>query len=179
MARISKVRVAQFFQRAGDAETTTEAGRALEDLVCYLFEKVPGITLSKRNELNEFHSEEIDVAFWNTQTGRGLYFLPSIILVECKHWSRPVGSEQVSWFDSKLRNRRAFPFGILVATDGITGNAKDKTAAHDIIRSALREGRQIVVITRSEIEQLTDGTHLINLIKEKLCELAVSGTLFL
>lgn len=52
------------FRRADNAENTTEAGRVLEDLVCYLFKTVPGITVSKRNELNEFHSEEIDVAFW-------------------------------------------------------------------------------------------------------------------
>jgi len=49
-----------------------------------------------------------------------------------------IGSEDVSWFDSKLR-RRAQRFGVLVAANGITGNASDKNAAHDIVRTAFAE----------------------------------------
>ena len=111
-----------------------------------------------------------------TQTG--FYFLPNIVLVECKNWSRALGSEEVNWFDTKLR-RRAQPFGILVATNGITGNALDVNAAHDIVRTALSEGRQLVVLTRPEIEGFSHTNQIVELIQEKLCELAVAGTLFL
>lgn len=176
MARISQVKIGEYFARGDNAQTTTEKGRALEDLTCYLFERVPGITITRRNELNVFQSEEIDVAFWNRPSPNGFYFLPHIILVECKSWSKPLGSEEVSWFDSKLR-RRAQPFGILIATNGITGDANDLTAAHDIIGSAIADGRRLVVITREEIEGLEDTAQLVELIQEKLCELAVAGTL--
>jgi hypothetical protein len=84
----------------------------------------------------------------------------------------------VSWFDAKLR-RRAQPFGILIAANGITGNAAEKTAAHDVISAALAEGRQFVIITRQEIENLSLSMQLIELIQSKLCELAVAGTLFI
>jgi hypothetical protein len=178
MAIISERQIQQFLASGDNAQTTTEKGRALEDLVCYIFGKVPGITVTKRNTLNQFLSEEIDVAFWNRRHHNGFYFLQNIILVECKNWSYPIGSQEVSWFDSKLR-RRAQPFGILVAANGITGNADDKTAAHDVIRAALADGRQFVVITRQEIENLTLSNNLVELIQNKLCELAVSGTLFL
>jgi len=178
MARISQRRLQEFFRIAEDAETTTEKGRALEDMTCYLFDKVPGITITKRNELNVFQSEEIDVAFWNKAQPNGFYFLPNIILVECKNWSSPLGSEEVSWFDSKLR-RRAQPFGILIATNGITGDPNELTSAHDIISTALTENRQLVVITKEEVLGLNDTEELVELIQEKLCELAVAGTLLL
>ncbi len=178
MARISRERIQQFLSVGDNAATTAEKGRALEDLICYLFEKIPGISVTRRNTLNQFQSEEIDVAFWNRPNPNGLYFLQNIILVECKNWSQPLGSAEVSWFDTKLR-RRAQPFGILVAANGITGNAAEKTAAHDVISAALTEGRQFVVITRQEIEGLTLSVQLVGLIQAKLCELAVSGTLLI
>lgn len=178
MARISQKRIQDCFTAADNAETTADKGRFLEDMICYIFERIPGIDVTRRNTLNQFHSEEIDIAFWNKPTPTGLYFLQNIILVECKNWSQPLGSTEVGWFDNKLR-RRAQPFGILVAANGITGDAANKTAAHDVIGAALAEGRQLVVITRQEIERLTLSTELVELIQTKLCELAVSGTLLI
>jgi hypothetical protein len=178
MARISQQRILEFLSVGDNAHTTTEKGRTLEDLICYLFEKIPGISVTRRNTLNQFHSEEIDVAFWNKRYPNGLYFLQNIVLVECKNWSQPLGSEEVNWFDAKLR-RRAQPFGILVAANGITGNAQQINNAHHIISAALTERRQLVVITRQEIEALASSDQLVRLIQEKLCDLAVSGTLLL
>lgn len=178
MAIISENRIQEFITISDNADTTVEKGRALENLICYLFQKIPGIVVTRRNQLNTFESEEIDIAFWNNQNVRGLYFLNHIILVECKNWSNPTGSSEVSWFDSKLRHRGQ-NFGILVASNGITGQATEKTAAHDVISRSLGEGRQIIVITRTEIESLANTDQLVRLIQEKLCELAVSGTIFL
>jgi hypothetical protein len=178
MPRISQRRIHQFLATSDNAATTAEKGRAFEDLVCYLFSRIPGVSVTRRNTLNQFGSEEIDVAFWNRPNPNGLYFLQNIILVECKNWSLPLGSAEVSWFDAKLR-RRAQPFGILIAANGITGDAADKTSAHDIISAALTEGRQFVVITRQEMENLTLSIQLVELIQSKLCELAVAGTLLM
>jgi len=178
MLEFSTEIIKQCFESSDHSQSTYEKGRSLEDLTCYLFEQVPGVCISKRNKLNTFKSEEIDVAFWNRPNENGFYFLPNIILVECKNWSNSVGSEEVSWFDSKLK-RRGQSFGILIAANGITGNPEKVEAAHEIIRLALSEGRQLVVITRAEIENLRLVEDLIKLIQEKLCELVVSGTLFL
>lgn len=102
--------------------------------------------------------------------------MPWIILVECKNWEAPVGSEHVSWFDTKIRNR-GLEFGILVAANGITGDPSRLTDAHSIIARALQEGRRMLVITRDELLRLRDSSELVLVIKEKLCELAVSGTI--
>ena len=104
------------------AGSTSNKGRALEDLICYLFGLVPGVTITHRNKMNVFDTEEIDVAVWNEQAPSGFHFLPNLILIEAKNWSNPVSSMEVNWFDSKLRDK-GLDFGILISPCGITGNA--------------------------------------------------------
>jgi Restriction endonuclease len=135
MARISQRSIGQFLAAGQAAATTTEKGKAFEDLICYLFECIPGISVTKRNTLDVFQAEEIDVAFWNDQHHQGLRFLPNIILVECKNWSVAVSNDEVVFFDEKLR-RRGLSFGILVAANGITGDPMRRTAAHETVARA-------------------------------------------
>nr|WP_251009749.1 restriction endonuclease [Bacillus sp. ISL-39] len=127
--------------------------------------------------MNTFNTEEIDVALWNDQSKKGLYFLQNIILIECKNWSNAVSSNEVSWFAHKLESR-GLDFGILIAVNGITGNSEDFTRANSIIAHHLVKGRKIIIINRNEIEQLDNTDNLSLLIKEKLCELAVAGIIF-
>ena len=175
MASLSRKRIRDCLDNARDGLSTSEQGKALEDLICYIFGKVPGIEITQRNRLNAFHSEEIDVALWNNQHPQHFAFLPNIILVESKNWSQPVGSSEVSWFDRKLQSR-GLNFGILVAFRGITGSADDLTSAHKIIADSLRDQRRIVVLTVENFESLSDTSQLVVLMKQKLCELAVNGT---
>jgi hypothetical protein len=176
MAAISRRIIGRYLTTASDGATTGDQGRALEDLACYLFGRVPGILITKRNAHNTFGSEEVDVALWNERRPRGLYFLPNVILIEAKGWSQPVGSSAVSWFDNKLRSR-GMSFGVLIALNGITGTGADLTAAHQIVAGALREQRQLIVVTRTDLEQLGTTEDLVLLIKGKICELAVTGSL--
>jgi Restriction endonuclease len=176
MVSISQTAVVAYFDAGVNGATTAERGRALEDLICYCFTQVPGISITRRNEMNAFNTEEIDVALWNDGHSDGFFFLPNIILIECKNWSVAVGSAEVSWFDTKLRNR-GLNFGVLVATNGITGDRIELTAAHSVVAAALRESRRLVVIRRDELIALTDSSELVHLIKEKLCDLAVAGTI--
>lgn len=176
MPRISSRKIQQFLRAGTMSGTAAGQGQALEDLICYVFQKVPGISVTKRDVLNVFKTQEIDVAFWNNQHHRGLHFLPNIILVECKNWSSPVGSAEVSYFDRKVHDR-GLTFGILIAANGITGNALDRTAAQSILASSLFQQRQIVVITSAEIQGLKDTNEVVSLFKEKLCNLIVLGGL--
>lgn len=175
MPAILRATIEAYVEAGRNGATTADQGRALEDLICYVFTQVPGITITRRNELNAFHTEEIDVALWNDGHADGFFFLPNIILVECKNWSSRVGSAELSWFDAKLRSR-GLSFGVLVAANGVTGNAEDLTAAHSIVAASLREGRRLSVIRSDELLTLTDSHELVRLVKEKLCDLAVKGT---
>lgn len=175
MGSISQKDVQGYFLRGAAGVTTTDQGRALEDLVCYLFESIPGIEVTERNVVNPFRTEEIDVAFWNNQPRRGLWFLPTTLLVECKNWNRPVGTAEVAYFVRKLQNR-GLDLGFLVATRGVTGSAVELTDAHFEIASALGDGVRVVVLDRDEIESLAHSDQLVRLVKRKLCMLAVQGT---
>jgi Restriction endonuclease len=164
--------------RVGDTATSnSERGRALEDLIAYLFELIPGISVTARNELNAFGAEEIDVAFWNEGDPEGLRNFDHLILVECKNWTAPVGYPELAIFLDKLQSRGR-PLGILVAAHGITGEAADLTAAHSVLARALSQGREILVITRQEIEHLMETAQLVDLLKRKRAQLAVSGTIY-
>lgn len=177
MPPYSPKKIKSFFTKAAAAKTKAEKGKLLEDLACYLFEEIPGITLSARNVKNTCETEEIDVAFWNGQHPRGLKELNFVILVECKNWAKPVGSMEVNWFITKVRNR-ALDFGVLLAANGITGDADDRKEAHDVVSKALMEKIRVVILTRAEIEALADSAGLVTTIKRKLCELIVSGTVW-
>lgn len=162
-----------------DSNTTKyHKGKALEDLICFLFETVPGI-ITRRNKKNTFDTEEVDIFLWNEFAPAGLPSpaFPPYILVECKNWSEKVSSNEVSWFDTKLRDRGLF-LGILIATRGITGDPLRLTDAHFIVARALSEQRKIIVITRDDIEKLTSGSNLVNLLKEKLSDLFLNMTCF-
>jgi hypothetical protein len=163
---------------AADHAITSDAkGKALEDLACYLFGQVPGVSITERNPFNAFATEEIDVALWNEQDPAGLKSFNSVILVECKSWSKPVGSEQVAWFLKKIEHR-GLDFGLLLAMCGVTGDAQDKGQAHYEVAMVLPKKIRLVVITRAEIEALSTTEELVTQIRRKVCQLAVTGTLW-
>ena len=159
MARYSRNKMDEFLNRSNEANSNFEKGRALEDFICYVFEKVPGITVSKRNQMNTSSTEEIDIAFWNEKGQRGFNFLPYIILVECKNWSNHVGTSEVSYFINKVQNR-GLTFGILIAANGITGSSADISRAHYEISIALSRGINIIVVELEEIMEFITTANL-------------------
>ena len=175
MAKYSRQTIQRYLHLCNDLKRTAkQRGGSFEDLASYVFRKVPGVNLEQRDVLNVFQNQEIDLAFWNEKSSTGFSFLPYILLVECKNWYDPVSSEQVSWFGSKLK-QRGLDFGILIANNGITGNARDLTSAHQIIANHLAEKRTILIMTRQEIQALAETSDFVRLMKEKLFRLVVSG----
>ncbi|MFQ5874110.1 MAG: restriction endonuclease [Dehalococcoidia bacterium] len=178
MARIPRRQLHDGLERVRSAQTRPEKGRALEDFICGLFPLVPGVEIAGRNALNTFATEEVDVALWNARHRLGFYFLPHLVLVECKNWSQPVGTQEVAYFVTRLR-QRACDHGILLAANGITGVGEELTRAHYEIATALTSGIRVLVLTPTELEGLRDTRELVGLIKKKLCQLVVSGTTFI
>jgi hypothetical protein len=178
MARIPLAQLRDGLVRIRTAGDNNAKGRALEDFICFLFPLIPGIEIAERNALNAFRTEEVDVALWNERHLRGLSFLPTILLVECKNWSSPCGSQEVSYFINRLR-QRGCDHGIFVATKGITGIPEELTRAHFEVASALASGIRVLVITPPEVETFTTTDDIVKLFKRKLCQLVASGTTFL
>ena len=90
MAEISQSTIQAYVESGSNGSTTADQGRALEDMVCYIFEQVPGISITRRNELNSFHTEEIDIALWNDTHANGFHFLPNGLDRSCAATIYPV-----------------------------------------------------------------------------------------
>lgn len=178
MARYSTHKIRSDLQQGDIRTTTTEKGKVLENIICYIFAKVPGISVLERNKPSVFNDEEFDILFWNKKNYNGLYLLPCTFLAECKNWSEPVGSRGVVTFKSTLRSRGC-DHGILIANNGISGTSDPPTEAHHQIAQALSEMFHIIVITREDIVALRDTNDLIKILQKRLCGLSRKGTALL
>jgi hypothetical protein len=173
MPRYSKAKIRALIQQSDNAATADEKGEKLEQLVCYLFEKIPGLHFHDKNILDTNRAHELDIAFWNSQNVSEVFFLDPIVIVECKNTTDPVGSAEVGWFVRKLQDRGA-NYGVLVALSGITGTGDGVTAAHSEVLTALTRDRiKIVLITRDEILSLASSDDLVHLMKGKILRLTL------
>lgn len=129
---------------------TKERGDALEELFCYLLCELPGIAV-RRNTRDPMRSKEIDITVANAHEARWLNLYPPAFLVECKNWDEPLAAKVVADFILKLEESFVAA-GILVAANGITGNARYRTSAYQRIAMAQQQGRRVVVITMEQIK---------------------------
>lgn len=167
-------KVEKIIKESEKSSKTYEKGKAFEDLACYLFETIPGVQIAKRNAMNQYNTEEVDVSIWNDKAVEGLHFINNLFLVECKNWSKPVESVDVNWFATKVEDR-GLDFGILLATNGITKENGELKRAQNILTGYLRKHIQIIVIDKDEILNLKTTDDMVFLIKNKICELVVNG----
>ena len=160
-------------QESDTAATVDEKGDKLEQLIRYVFDKVPGVTFYQKNILDQNRAHELDLAFWNLQSQSAICFLDPVIIVECKNTGRPLGGNGVGWFVRKLQDR-GVRYGILVSLSGITGQADGHNNAHSEVLSALtRDGIKVLLIDRQELLSLTDTDELVDLLKTKILRLTL------
>jgi hypothetical protein len=113
-------------------------------------------------------------SWFGPAAGAGPGQLADFFLVECKGWTDAVGSEQVSWFLTKIRHR-GVRFGILIAANGITGDPEHLSRAHFQVGVELAtHGIRMVIVTRQELEILASGEEFARLILQKVCTLHAS-----
>lgn len=162
-------------QQAQNGNGSHERGRALEDLACYVVGGIPGIEESVRNAVDYADGGEIDILFANRQGPKGLWFLPTVFLVECKNWQQPVGSQELRVLVDRLRER-ACTLGVLVTANGITGDADDLKAAHHQISRALEDGFHVLVISLAELTPIVDRQQLVKFLLSKWMRLKAFKT---
>ena len=173
MARYSAAKIQEVLQASDNAATADEKGDKLEQLIRYVFDKVPGVTFYQKNILDQNRAHELDLAFWNLQNQSAICFLDPVIIVECKNTGKPLGGNGVGWFVRKLQDR-GITYGILVSLSGITGQADERSNAHSEVLSALtRDGIKILLIDRQELLSLNDTEDLVELLKTKILRLTL------
>ena len=163
---------------AGDATTVTEQiGAALEDVVSRTLCSLPGLRVLKRDFVNRAGSSEFDLFLFNNSRLSPIEFLPDFLLVECKNWAARVDSATVRDFVGKLLATHQ-KVGILVAANGITGDAAEQTAANDIIRQSFdAHDIKIIVLKRSDIEAFRSKEDIVLFLQERYGEACLRSTL--
>ncbi len=153
--------------QAADAGTNADKGIALEQVVKDTFCLLEGVGHLYSNVIDADGAAEFDILLYNQRHPTGLPFLPDNILIECKNWASPVGAAVIRAFTSKLCQCK-LDFGILVASNGITGNQDDATAgrAH-LQREFDRVGLRVLVLDRHELEACTSTEELGQLLRRK------------
>jgi len=167
--------IRRYLADAGAAAASDAKGKLYEELVRYLFEAVPGC-IAERNLTNVFRTEQIDVAVGNARPGDGLWLLPHVILVECKHWDKPVDSSTVGYFMNILAGR-GIELGVLVAANGITGDRDDLTSAHALGLHGSPRTVKVVVITTEDIASLQSVDDLVELLHRRYLRSFATGAI--
>lgn len=177
MARYSKPKIARLLQESDNAPNTAVKGAKLEELVRYLFCKVPRVTFYGANILDGVRAHELDVVFNNDTRHSDLYFLDHAIITECKNTGQRTSSAQVGWFVRKLQDRVATT-GVLISLSGITGEADGVNNAHsEIINALVRDGIRILVIRRADILAFQETSDLVELLQRKIMKLTIERTI--
>lgn len=176
MPKYSPKHIRGLLDQAENAQTADEKGDVLENLARYIFEKVRGVSFYDKNILDQNRAHELDVAFWNLQPQSELWFLGPIIIVECKHTGRPVGSRDVGWFVRKLQDR-SVGHGILIALSGITGEADGTSNAHsEVLTALIRDRVKVLLLRREEVLSLENTDDLVQLLTAKVLKLVLYKT---
>lgn len=177
MARYSQPKIARLLRQSDNAPNTVVKGRKLEELVRYLFCKIPKVTFYGANILDGVRAHELDVVFNNDTRHSALYFLDYAIITECKNTAHRTSSAQVGWFVRKLQVRNATS-GILISLSGITGETDGVNNAHSEITTALfMDGIRILVIRREDIIAFQNTEDLIQLLQRKYMKLTIERTI--
>ena len=166
MARFSRKLVVNLVILSRDGATAQERGRSLQDVSCHLLGAIPGVPPPMCNVVDFADGGEIDIFFANNAQDNGLWFLPHAILVECKNWVQPVGSQEVRVFMDRMKER-ACSVGVLIAANGITGNTDDLSAARRHIARALQDGYHILVVTLDELADADGSAGVVKLLYQK------------
>jgi hypothetical protein len=145
-------------------------GKRLENLINTIFSEIPGLIFEEADVKNVHGTLEIDLFFWNDQLLKGLRALDCPLIIECKSSSDPVEGRDLRYFGNLLRDKGQRD-GILVALQGVTGDADANSAGFYHQTVALIDGVRILIVTGEDLLTLTSGKDLVRLLKRALLTL--------
>jgi len=160
---VDKTRLKDILQQVEQASTTQEKKTSLETLSETLLSSVQGwsVIASTRTRTGE-----LDRIIRNENSGHPfLSGLGSHILIECKNWSKKVGSSHIRIFVDKMAEHR-LTAGIMLTRNGITGN-DSRDAKGRIVSKFQEDGTITIVLTKEDLERVIGCYNLIRLLKEK------------
>lgn len=151
-----------------NADTSQERGDAFEELAGVLMEAMPFIKVREQNLRTKTSELDLVVEYTGADETKIFDKVSSDFLIECKHWSEPVGSDPVGNFIQKT-DKLSVDFGIMFARNGITGD--EQTDGYGQIRDALiQSGKVILVVDNEVIERILDGESFYQILDEMYYE---------
>lgn len=159
-----------FLEIAEKAETNHAKKLSYEYLAIFLMGAIEGLKIIGHDERGA--SEEVDVwianeaeeAFWQQMGG--------IFIVECKHWGKPVGAEEIRDLRTVMNDKNV-QLAILLSRNGVTGDKWHD--AVDSIRKAHKEGKNIIVLDQNDLQAIAGGIHPAKQIQRKFYELVMKS----
>lgn len=134
-------------------------GSLLESLLELIFLSIPGLQEVHRNLRNR--QEEIDLLIRNRSKDPFWSKESRLILVECKHWSIPVGKNEYEAFLAKLKNRYGrCKLGIFVSMGGFASTFQIEQLTNR------KEKVLIIPLGREDIEQLVQSGDRLSLLSK-------------
>ncbi len=141
-----------------------KSGKTLERLAAYLLSCMPGCRTKIRQR-----SQSTDYDVVCSMEGQELDFrseLGRYFVCECKAWKSPANFTTMAKFCRVLDSTKA-RFGILFSTKGISGSRRTSFAARELLKIYQDRGIVIAVITLRDLENVSKGSNLIWLLKDK------------
>jgi hypothetical protein len=139
-------------------------GKVLELLAEYLMSCIPGCRTTRRARSG---STDFDIVC--SLEGPALDFRADFgryFICECKDWSTPVNFTVFAKFARVLDSVKA-SFGVLFASEGITGLSRFEGARLDQMKVFQDRGMVIVVVSREDIERLAQGGNFVSMLRRK------------
>ena len=143
-------------------------GKDLEGLPGYFLNAVPGFEVRSRTRTADTEYDGIVRNHGQKQDFRaelGFY-----LIVECKQWKKTIGVPEVSQFINKLLLQDCCT-GILFSSRGISGERDNRYARLQVLKAHYRAGRVILVLDKSDFEEVAGGANLISVLRRKYEEL--------
>lgn len=143
-------------------------GKLLEKLATAIFITVKGLKIIKVNA--RLKAEELDLVLQNDIDSGFWRMAGSPIIVECKNWSRKVGSKEISILGDKLESVSPdAKTGILITLKGVTGSSSSNAILK--IREMRQRGRYIIVLDLKCVEEIANGTNAALVIERRFNEM--------
>lgn len=145
------------------ARTNDEKKKTLEELASYLFSSIYGIEIADKNM--RARTSEIDLLLEKTNNiidSHPLFKQFSYyIVVECKNWESPVGSDEIRDIEGVLRSRN-INCCFFISKKGFT-----KDASSEISRIFANDKIMIFSITIEDIRDILEGKNIIDILRDK------------
>ncbi len=156
--QIDRVRLQRLLDAARKAKTNYEKKETLEALAEYLLKGVKGFEVLS-NQISA--TGEIDRVVRNSTTSPMLTRFGPLILIECKHWTKTVGTDEVGTFISDLRDA-GVTSGFLFCRRIVAPPAEQRSK-----NFYQRDKGFILAVTEADIQSVCDGANFAHLLVEK------------